>query len=517
MTSINERQYQIPFCQLISAEDETLYYISSHGQYEKGKDVVSVDADGVVNAYQLKAGDIDLSTWRKIAGEISELVELPVSLATLPESSWHRPFLVTNGRINDVVDDHIKAANEGWRKRGFKYPLTVVDRSQLTKRFERLHGTFLPSEPENFKSFLGLVLRDGSPELGKFEFSQFLEAVLPFDDETTPLNCKRALASATVFTSYIAGPALEVANHWAVFESWVVMASYTLALASKHKLGSPFWKQTYELCVNGAERAILSLLDECKSRTHTVEGDPLLDGIFYRYRLALLGGLFSSWLLHCRIAQRPFEREDEMKSFLTRRMKGSHPWGESATPYYAMLALLLEGYGHKTLAEAVIGRIISIITGNNRHQLGKRGLPNPYYGPTASARLLAGLDLENDENFAGFAYTVEPLIEFLARRGCRHRLTGLWSLVTRLSLVTFNPHIDSDWFRWKTEDGQLRTRLVDEPQSWRLLVEAAHNRGTDNLPLLMREQAAFLPLFIAVYPHRYSVHTQKLLEDALGN
>jgi hypothetical protein len=38
LTSVNERQYQISFCQLLAAEGETVVYISPHGQREQGKD-----------------------------------------------------------------------------------------------------------------------------------------------------------------------------------------------------------------------------------------------------------------------------------------------------------------------------------------------------------------------------------------------------------------------------------------------------------------------------------------------
>jgi hypothetical protein len=36
LTSANERSYQIPFCQLLAAEGETVIYISSHGPFEQG-------------------------------------------------------------------------------------------------------------------------------------------------------------------------------------------------------------------------------------------------------------------------------------------------------------------------------------------------------------------------------------------------------------------------------------------------------------------------------------------------
>ena len=51
LTNCNERQFQIPFCQLLTAEGETVVYVSPHGQRERGKDVVSIGIDKVPCAY----------------------------------------------------------------------------------------------------------------------------------------------------------------------------------------------------------------------------------------------------------------------------------------------------------------------------------------------------------------------------------------------------------------------------------------------------------------------------------
>src|SRR5271157_168157 len=74
LTSINERQYQLPFCQVLAADNETILYVSSHGPFEKGKDVITRTSEGEFRAYQLKARDLGLTEWRAIYGEIANLV-----------------------------------------------------------------------------------------------------------------------------------------------------------------------------------------------------------------------------------------------------------------------------------------------------------------------------------------------------------------------------------------------------------------------------------------------------------
>src|ERR1035438_8410885 len=78
LTNVNERQYQLPFCQVLAAEGETILYISTHGPFEKGRDIITRTPTGEIRAYQLKAGDIGLGAWRDIRSEehTSELQSL---------------------------------------------------------------------------------------------------------------------------------------------------------------------------------------------------------------------------------------------------------------------------------------------------------------------------------------------------------------------------------------------------------------------------------------------------------
>jgi hypothetical protein len=72
LSSINERQYQIPFCQVLETEGERVVYISSHGPQELGKDIVTIASDGLPSAYQLKAGAIDMGSDLRVSQEARE-------------------------------------------------------------------------------------------------------------------------------------------------------------------------------------------------------------------------------------------------------------------------------------------------------------------------------------------------------------------------------------------------------------------------------------------------------------
>ena len=181
MNSSNERSYQIPFCQLLAAEGETVVYVSPHGPFEQGKDVVTIDDGGKVRAYQLKCGDIGLAEWRKNKGEINDLVEMPINHPGVLSSRHHTPYLVTNGEIKDTAIKAINSSNQSWRKRRFP-ALRTVSRGQLLKRFLAVHGSYLPKELADFTLFMELVLRDGREPLHKDQFSRLLESILPLEN-----------------------------------------------------------------------------------------------------------------------------------------------------------------------------------------------------------------------------------------------------------------------------------------------------------------------------------------------
>ena len=73
----------------MSAKGEKLVYIASHGQLEKGKDVITELPSGRLRAYQMKGGDIKLAQWRDISKQIENLVELRIKLPAVTSDEWH--------------------------------------------------------------------------------------------------------------------------------------------------------------------------------------------------------------------------------------------------------------------------------------------------------------------------------------------------------------------------------------------------------------------------------------------
>lgn len=501
---------------MLAAEGETILYVSSHGPFEKGKDIVTRTPDGEVRAYQLKAGDIGVAGWRAIHGEIVNLVELPIESPGKTPVTDFVPYLVTNGELTDPVMEQIRAANVGWQARGMTKALHTIQKGELFERFRASHGAYLPRDLEDFRTFIELILHDGSAPADKEKAAQLIEHILPTrSGQRKAQEVARAAASLVLLTGYITGPAALALNHWSLFEYWVTAGAYILYLMEKHKKAGAACRASFEICEMAADNALGALVEECKARSDLVQGLPLVDGHTYRARATVLIGLLSAWDLSLRIRRK--ERKDPafVQSFLESHLKEASVWGESAVPYLFLAALEISQNSRPLIAEELIIQLVREISAANGHLATGRGLPNPYYSPEEALRLACGLDHLNREQFSGFSYSIASLIDFLARRWRRRAIASLWYRVTRLSFASYVPATSQEWFRWRSTDGALSSTFAREPQSWEELRTKAENIPLEGLPQALVCRPAFALWFALVYPQRFTRSVAKLIEDAV--
>lgn len=265
LVNANERQYQRPFCQLLSFEGETILYVSKHGQMELGKDVVSVSTEGIPRAYQMKAGNIGQSELRAIWGELEELVTLDLNYPQLDTKEKHESYLVTNGELTDPAVNHIKEANHTWAKKGLG-PLRVIQKDMLLSRFMSAHGSFFPKDLVELNSFFELYVHDGRKSQNKEQLSRLLMDVSDIEGKPkTALDVARASSSVVLLCSYLTNSATRYENHWKAFEMWIVAASSIAAIATKNR---PLkgWEFSFELCETAAIDCLSDLAVECTKK-----------------------------------------------------------------------------------------------------------------------------------------------------------------------------------------------------------------------------------------------------------
>jgi hypothetical protein len=511
LSVINERQYQIPFCQLLTAEGEDVRVISSHGQLEQGKDVVSV-VNGVLRAYQLKGGDIALSDWQKYYSEIVMLVEYKVHGPQLSGFEEHQSILVTNGRVNAPAEAAIESANLAWVKRGFK-PLIVVSRSSLVTRFCAAHGRFLPTGLTDFNHFLSLYIGDGTAPRDKSAHSRMLQGILELKEDSKELSKKdveRAAASAVLINSYVIQPVLVAENHWSIFEAWVLTATHIRALYIRNGINTSSY--SLQICLSSAVDALRALTEECVKSDRTWTVPYISDGHIYPARIAILAGLLSAYHLICLIRDQDDPFQDFIHEFLSSHLAKAKIWGESAIPYIVIGALGLHAFGEPATATNVIrGHMAGLAQTNGRPGV---GLFNTYWGPEASLKRIYGMDRNSTEVFYGQSYTLETLIQFLARRLDLRSLAYFWKDITEVDFLHFEPNSPWEYLLWRSDHGILRRAQPGRPEIWDSLLSRASKIDT-NLLDLFGNDLAFLLMFGLVYHHRWTAALFRTVDESL--
>lgn len=516
LNSSNERGYEVAFCQLLMAEGYDILYLNRHSVFEQGKDIIAIDTNGQLCAFQLKGGNISLSRWRdEIKREIDELIELPVEYPG--RGVRHaKPFLVTNGKISEEVVNRIGTLNNGNINRGFQ-PLECIEGRFLAGRFVKCHGKFLPQEPAEFEDFLRLFLADGRDLLPKEQFSRFVEAQFGYCKSKSTLQILRMIASTVVLAAYALSPYERNSNHFALFEGWTIVSAGILRLVEQKRVARKHWTPSYELTSNEAKRAMTALVLEALERDQFLEGEPMMDGgPPIRARITIIVGIAAATALVDKESAQSTCVGGRVAGLIERHLKQMLLWGESAIPYFVTTALWLESRGASQKAEDLIANLVEQVVGENCGRE-KLGVPSPYYNVAQCIAVLCGVgrDFRESDCPSGYSYSCQALIEFLVRRGRFNRLSAIWRDISEVQMCEMQFPKRADYLAWHNKKGRLRQEFYTRPQSRAALVRTANDPNHKALPNALSKDPSFAILFMLVYPHRFGRDLLKTIERGL--
>jgi hypothetical protein len=510
LINTNEIGYQVPFCQHLVSEGYTLLHLSSHGQMEQGKDIISFDKQGIPCAFQLKGGDIDVIEWRKIKGEIDELVEIPVNFPGISKDAKHRAVLVTNGKITDPVRRGIDDLNSSYKKRGFS-ELEVITKMDLLKRFLKVHDVFLPNEPSDFKLFLELLFSDGHELIDKKLTAKFIEGILFSGKETKP-ELKRKIASGLLLMQYLIRTFEKTKNHVSIIEGWTLFGSYVLAMVEKYELEDEYWSQSFGLVLHLINNQFDLLKSEFYSRTDYLEGS-WDGGLIYKSRLTMVLGWLSAFELFNKQKNKSYILDKQVFEYIKRYYKDSTwYWGESASPFFIEMSLFVSQLGETSYSNSILVDLIAQITVENQSTEGK-GFPNPYYSAEQIIGYLYKLGEKEiaSESFLGSSYHASTIVDILVRRNKRTSLDVVWKDVSKLLLCEFKPAPAWKILTWHCEEGEQVELFYDHPQSWKKILDEALDYKITNLPKTLLDNP-FSYFFLLCYPHRLARSSIKLID-----
>lgn len=519
LTSANERGYQIPFSHVLMLEGHTVLYVSKHGPMEQSKDIITIGPDSVPCAYQLKAGNINLETWRRIEAQIHELVEVPIIHPSIDKEAPFRAYLVTNGDMEDTVRRQIDDRNSSWRTKRLP-TINIIAKGDLLRKFADVYESLLPETPESLRDYLEVYLADGRDFVNKDRLAQFCDTLLLKDSSPVVDNVNklgRRIASAAVVMQSLLATFEREKNHVAILESWVMFCGYVLALADRAAIPEKLWRPTYDIVVQRISEQLDDLKEEFLSRTNYIEQPSLGDGgVVYKARLTIVLGWLCAYELY-HLASSPTKREPD-KALLgiaqQRFEEWSWYWGESGTPHQLMVSLLAEIGGSEEFSWKILLNLLAEICERNASEDTESGFPNPYVpvDEVVEAQMpdeQLSLDMKQ---FSGFSYHLAPLVYQATRRGKRVALNELWKRVSRIVVREYEPTHKWHYLLWRSDLGKERVWSFERTQSWSKLKELATKR-TDTLPTRVAENPEFLYYFSLVYPHRLTSEALRVMHE----
>jgi hypothetical protein len=510
LTSVGERGYETAFAQLLASEGYRVLHAPVHHPFEHGKDIIALGEGGSLHAFQLKGGDIGLSELEDLQGQLFALTTTAVRYPGVePPRPPDRAYLVTSGRLTTPARDRLATLNDTGRLRGTA-PIEVIEKDQLVGRLVRAHGEYLPQEIEDLSQLLRFLLADGRGPFPVQQFAALLATLLAEANSAKPMEVRRAFTTATILTSYVAGPWQRRENHLGIAEAWLTLTVDIMRLAESADLDDAYWLESFKLARDSARRALVDLLSEAAAAADLVIPD-IVDGIVYPARATLVCGYAAALLLSEREMEDPAPVNSQVKALIMRERPYIRAHGECAAAPLLLVATALE-----LLGEPFLGAGLIAITTKNLVTVNAPGsedaVPDPYHSVYEILLHQSGADTTlSEEQFAGEAYTLHVLLEWLARRGFRTVIQDLWPAVTRMHFGEFRPSAPANLLAHDDPDGQLNAWAPSAPQSWSVFAEAASVVQEASLPTRLWQHLEIAPYLPLVYPYRLTSDVAKRL------
>ena len=513
LTKTNERNYQAAFCQVLMHQGHRVLYSSSHGPMEQGKDIITVGPDGEYYAYQTKTGDVGLSEWRSIEGEVHELMELPINYPGVDKSKMHKAYLVTNGTITDPVRVQIADRNDDNVRKNRQYAqLEVIAKDSLLKSFVDAQGRFVPRDLPDIRTFLELYLDEGRGMLPKGSLFAVLDGAVFGESPSKKSDAIDAVTSSLIIVSYLLNSFEQSENYYAMAEGWSVLAACIARYVGKHSLPQGQWRGSLDLVMAELRANLAMLRQEAISRPDFLEGDIRTDGgVMLNARTTIVLGALACHELLPGGKTESEKSPDEVLKLIREHLGRRGFWGESAFPYVFYIIKFLEARNETTLALSLLEELFVVLVDANCQQQGPV-FPCPYRGveEILAASIPDRLQDANFEGYRGSSYVLRSVLEMLVRRGRRDVVAAKWRLLTYCQQHEFIPDRPEDVFAWRTKDGTNASCFPNQTQSCAVLVAEAV-QGTST-PSLYREFTEVLHFHILVCPHRATAAVIRLLD-----
>lgn len=516
LDSASERSYQAPFVQMLAAEGHRILHSTRHGPIELGKDVITINPDGDPCGFQLKGhpgGRMTLNAFRDIQPQVNELLNTPITLSGAPDRP-HKSFLVTNGYVDEEAALAIREMNAANKRDGYPHrELLVLQRGDLLKMANRLGHSLWPTEIEQVHLLLEMLVEPGTESYPIERAHSMLSDILGLDPaerkKWKAAELRRRITSASLMVSTSLMNFTRRDNHVAVITAWAQFCAAAVGACDRYRVS---FARNAEAAVGIAGYAIrdslVDLAKEVLDRRDLVEGDPMVDGPFYRARYSHVLGLLSLLWFWLEQDGWPSDlKKEDLERFLLEGKDELYVWGEGAIPqtllYYWFRRKVAGGIRNENL----LAQLIMAITARDE-QNNPLGFASPYWDFESIARhelapiLGPDQDPMRQEAIGGRSFFAELLLHLLVRANRKQTCIRLWPNLTRIQFAKFQPKERWQHCLFRCEEGDNSETLRESREEWANLVHEARSIRCDSVPAPLLERPFIHMLYLIHFPHR---------------
>lgn len=511
LTSTTERTFQEPFAQLLLVEGFDVLQGPVHHPFEHGKDIIALDAEGRLCAFQLKSGNMSLAGIRRIQEQLLTMVSTSVSYpGTYQGKPPERAFLVINGNLTPEARDHLRAFNEANSMR-YLARIELVEKENLIGRFTKEQSRF--AVLENLKSLLELLTANGRGPFMTLQLSSLHKVAFDSLKEDSPAT-QRDIASSLLATAFATTCWAQEQNHFAVAQAWVTGALAILRTAEAQSLGAEVWEKSYALALSAARGALNEALFEVSSRDDLVVED-VVEGFVYSTRALDICGWASAFYLSESLLPDEPPGYSVVSELLQREKPYIRVCGEAGVPHLFLIAKVFERMGDPSVATGlIVSWLAALARLNQPAHSGEmpHALPNPYVSLQDAILLPFGFGTSYEwvERFDGRAYTAFQALDWLARRDLREPVEALFPDISRLLLVDVQP---TEMLAPEDDQACNSIRALPCPSSWAEIRTSAKDIASGPLPSVLEKHPEIIPYFILTFPHRFNRHLGGVLDS----
>ena len=244
----------------------------------------------------------------------------------------------------------------------------------------------------------------------------------------------------------------------------------------------------------------------------------MVDGLVYPSRALLVSGFLGGYFLSERTLGEVDKCEKtNVRTVLKREVSHLRIAGECDAAPWMVTACALEHLGQIQLAEGMMLSLVRTLSKlNQRHS--EKALADPYHTTEQVLLHQFGADSDLDgEHFDGRSYTLHIAIAWLARRLWRQHLAMMWSDITHVEFLEFQPSTPNQYLAVEDPDGRLRTSFAGQPQSWGALLAQSRILDRSQLPEILWERREMIPYLPLLFPYRLTATLAHAIDTVATN